>query len=267
MIKKFQILLIPAILWSCLLVGQQPQIAPAEPEVGIVEHLDELIALDVELTGEDNQIVILKDLVDKPTVIAFVYFRCPGICSPLMEGIADVIDKTDLILNEDYQVFTISFDPSEFIDLGRKKKVNYLNLMEKSEVAQDGWRFFTSDSLNIAKLTNSAGFKYKRTGLDFLHPATLIVLSKEGKITRYMNGTYFLPFEFKMSLIDASEGKSGPTINRILQFCYSYDPAGQQYVLNVTRVAGVVIIFIALLVFFGLAIKPLFRKKQAPKAD
>jgi protein SCO1/2 len=139
--------------------------------------------------------------------------------------------------------------------------------MEKADVAKEGWKFFTSDSLNIARLTQSAGFKYKRTGLDFLHPATLIILSQEGKITRYMNGTYFLPFEFKMSLIDAAEGKSGPTINRILQFCYSYDPAGQQYVLNITRVAGVLIIFIALLVFFGLAIKPLFRKKRVHKAD
>ncbi|UCG27395.1 MAG: SCO family protein [Bacteroidales bacterium] len=247
------------------ILGQQPQIAPSEPEVGIVEHLDELIDLDVELINESDQKVILRDLIDKPTVIALVYFRCPGICSPLMEGIADVIDNTDLSLVRDYQVFTISFDPSEHIDLGRRKKTNYLNLMQKQDAAVAGWKFFISDSLNIARLTGSVGFKYKRTGLDFLHPATLIILSPEGKITRYMNGTYFLPFEFKMSIIDASEGKSGPTINRILQFCYSYDPAAQQYVLNITRVTGTLILFIALVFFFILAIKPLFRKKKAVK--
>ena len=140
-----------------------------------------------------------------------------------------------------------------------KKKNNYLNLMEKKDQAEKGWLFFTSDSASIVQLTEAAGFRYKPTGNDFIHSATLIVLDPKGKITRYMNGIYFLPFELKMSLLEAAEGKSGPTINRVLQYCYSYDPEGQKYMLNITKVSATLILFfgvVLLLVLF------FFRKRK-----
>lgn len=227
-----------------------------DPEIGIVEHLDEYLPTDIYVMGEDSQKVVLTDLIDKPTIVNYVYYRCPGICSPLMEGLAEVMDKSDLVAGVDYQVLTISFDPKETIDLGIRKKNSYLNLVNKKEQIAKGWHFFVSDSASIVKGTNAVGFKYKRTGNDFLHAASVMVISPDGKITRYLNGLYFLPFEFKMAIIEASKGQSGPTINKILQFCYSYDPVGQTYVLNVTKVAGILILFIAVLVFLILVFKP-----------
>jgi len=106
------------------------------------------------------------------------------------------------------------------------------------------------------------GFKYKPAGNDFVHAAALIVISPDRKITRYLNGTYFQPFEFKMALIEASKGQAGPTINRVLQYCYSYDPQGKQYVLSITRVMGIMISLIAVAIFLWLSLRPLFRKKQ-----
>jgi len=206
-------------------------------------------------------------MVDKPTIVNLVYYRCPGICSPIMEAIADVIDKMDLTLGEDFQVLTISFDPTESIDLARRKKNNYLNLMDSDSLARTHWKFFISDSLSVAKLTQSVGFKYKRTGNDFIHAGTIIVISPDRKITRYLNGTYFLPFEVKMSIIEASKGQSMPTVNRILQYCYSYDPAGRKYVMNVTKVTGSVIIFFGLFLFLYLIIKPAIRKKKAKQEN
>ncbi|WP_372775713.1 SCO family protein [Mangrovibacterium sp.] len=225
-------------------------------EIGVVEHLDEFIPTDIYLIDEDSLEVVLTDLIDKPTVLNFVYYRCPGICSPLMEGLAEVMDKSDLVAGVDYQVLTISFDPSETIDLGIRKKSNYLNLVSKKDEIAKGWHFFVSDSASIARGTNAVGFKYKRQGNDFLHAASVVVVSPEGKITRYLNGLYFLPFEFKMAIIEAGKGQSGPTINKILQFCYSYDPEGQTYVLNVTKVSGTLILFIALILFLFLIFKP-----------
>jgi protein SCO1/2 len=173
-----------------------------------------------------------------------------------MEAVAGVMDKSDLIPGEDYQVLTISFDPSETIDLGVRKKENYLNLMNnKVEEAKTGWLFFTSDSLSIAKATNATGYKYKRTGNDYLHAASLVVVSSEGKITRYLNGMYFLPFEWKMAIVEASKGQSGPTLNKVLRYCYSYDPVGQTYVMNVTKVAGTIIMFFAVLLLLVLVFK------------
>ncbi|MEA3460403.1 MAG: SCO family protein [Bacteroidota bacterium] len=231
----------------------------ADIEIGVIERLDEYIPMDAMLVNEHGDTVIIGDLIDKPTILNFVYYRCPGICSPLMDGLADAMDGNDMVLGQDYQALTISFDPREGTFLAVKKKNNYLNLMEKKEQAEEGWLFFTSDSANIVRLTEAAGFRYKSTGNDFIHSATLIILDPEGKITRYMNGIYFLPFELKMSLLEAAEGKSGPTINRVLQYCYSYDPEGQKYVLNITKVSATLILFFAavlLLVLF------LFRKRK-----
>ena len=250
-----------ALLTSLLLIALIPLFpqADADIEIGVIERLDEYIPLDAMLVDENGDTVIIGDLIDKPTILNFVYYRCPGICSPLMDGLADAMDGNDMILGEDYQALTISFDPREGTFLAVKKKNNYLNLMEKKEEAEKGWRFFTSDSASIVRLTEAVGFRYKSTGNDFIHSATLIIIDPEGKITRYMNGIYFLPFELKMSLLEAAKGKSGPTINRVLQYCYSYDPDGQKYVLNITKVSATLILFFAavlLLVLF------LFKKRK-----
>jgi protein SCO1 len=227
-----------------------------DPEIGIVEHLDSFIPTDIYLIDESNQRVKLTDLIDKPTIINWVYFRCPGICSPLMEGLAKVMDESDMVPGLDYQVLTISFDPRETIDLGIKKKTNYLNLVNKKEAIGKGWHFFVSDSLSIAKGTNATGFKYKRTGMDFTHAASICVVSPKGKITRYLNGIYFLPFDLKMAVVESSKGMSAPTINKIMQYCFSYDPVGQAYVLNVTKISGTLILFFAVLFFLVLIFKP-----------
>ena len=227
-----------------------------DPEIGIVEHLDDFLPKDIYLTDENNQRVCLTDLIDKPTIINYVYFRCPGICSPLMEGLSKVMDESDLVPGVDYQVLTISFDPGETIDLGIRKKNNYLNLVTKKEAIGKAWKFFVSDSASIIKGTNAIGFKYKKTGQDYAHAAAVVVVSPKGKITRYLTGIYFLPFDFKMAVIEASKGTSAPTINKIMQYCFSYDPIGKAYVLNVTKITGTIILFFAVLFFLFLIFKP-----------
>jgi len=249
------------LLASLLIIVLIPLLAQNDEyiEIGVIEKLDQYIPMDAMLVDENGDTVTIGDLIDKPTILNFVYYRCPGICSPLMNGLAEAMDGNDLVLGEDYQALTISFDAREGTFLAVKKKNNYLNLAEKKEEVKNGWHFFTSDSASIARLTEAAGFRYKATGNDFIHSATLIILDPKGKITRYMNGIYFLPFELKMSLIEAAEGKSGPTINRVLQYCYSYDPEGQKYMLNITKVSATLILFFAavlLLVLF------FFRKRK-----
>jgi protein SCO1/2 len=239
----------------------QTAISPQDTEIGIVEHLDEYVPMDIRLTDENEQATTLEALIDKPTIINLVYYRCPGICSPLMEGLADVMGKVDLELGKDYQVLTISFDPRESIELGKRKKNNYLNLMANPEPARENWKFFVSDSASIARLTEAVGFRYKRTGNDYLHAASIVIVSPDGKITRYLNGTYFLPFEITMALTEASEGISAPTVNRILQFCFAYDPVGQKYVVSMTRVALPVITLSTVILVFILVVRTSRKKK------
>ncbi len=218
------------------------------PEIAIIERLDEYLPEEITLIDQDGQPVMLYDLLDKPTALALVYYRCPGICSPFMREIADVISRSDMDLGKDYQVLTISFDYREGPQLAATNRNNYHNLI-KGDFDPDGWRFFVADSANVAKITESVGFRYRRAGLDFLHTTALIFVSEEGKITRYLHGTYFLPIDLKLAVVETSAGRSGPSFSRVLAYCYTYDPAGQQYVLNVTKIAGTLILFVALLVF------------------
>ncbi|MFC2080207.1 SCO family protein [Bacteroidota bacterium] len=252
----------PLIILATILIpllAYNQDLAQQSLEIGVEEKLNSYLPLDAYLFSIEGDTIYLKDLYDKPTIINFVYYRCPGICSPLMDGLAEVIDKSDLVIGEDYQVLTISFDPRETSLLAERKRSNYFNLMEKADQVKEGWRFYTSDSASIARLTDAVGFRYKAVGNDFIHSATIVITSPEGKITRYMNGIYFLPFELKMSIIDANAGQAGPTINKVLQYCYSFDPAGQEYVLNITKISATLIIFIALVIFLILIISK--RKK------
>ena len=229
--------------------GLLAQEKPAE--LGIYEKLDQTIPDGLTFIDENYQVINLKKEIDKPTVIALVYYECPGLCSPLLEGVAEVITRAKLDLGTEYQVFTISFDPNEKPKLAKDKKTNYVKLVKNKDV-ENGWRWFTGDSSNISNLLNSLGFKVKKQGGEFIHPASLIVLSPQGKITRYLHGTYFLPFDLKMAVIEASEERSGPTINKVLKYCFSFDPEGKRYVVNITRISGALILFLAVSFLVGL---------------
>lgn len=233
----------------------EPTYRPEGPEIGIIERLDKYVPLDIELINETGQRVSLGQVVDKPTVIALVYYRCPGICSPFMEAMAEVVSRSDMTIGTDYQILSISFDPREGPELARTNRNNYHHLISR-EIDPRGWQFFVTDSANSKKITEAVGFRYKRTGFDFLHTSAMIFISSEGKITRYLHGTYFLPIDLKMSVIETSKGKSGPSMSRLLSYCFTFDPAGQQYVFNVTKVAGTLILFFALVILLFVVIKP-----------
>ena len=231
-------------------------------QVGFDEKQGQYAALDTKLINENGDTVLLRDVIKKPTILNLVYFECPGTCSPLMWGISKFIDAVDLKLGDDYQVITISFDPTENIELGIRKKASYISTMQKKESAKY-WEFFVSDSIDIAKLTQSVGFKYQKLNNQYIHPTGLIALASDGKITRYLRGIDFLPFDIKITMVEAANGKIGPSINRLLAVCYSYDSKGNQFVFNVTRVSAVVISFFIVLLFLVLVI---FRKKPKNEA-
>ena len=221
-------------------------------QVGFEEKQGQYVDLGVKLVNESGDTVLLKDIINKPTILNLVYFQCAGTCSPLMWGISKFIDGVDLKLGKDYEVVTVSFDPTERIKLGIDKKASYLSTMTKKEEAKN-WLFFVSDSVNLAKLTKSVGFNYQKVNDQFVHPTGLIALAADGKIIRYLRGIDFLPFDIKITMVEAAKGKIGPSINRLLAVCYGYDSKGNQFVFNVTRVSAIVISFIIVIIFLLLA--------------
>ena len=244
--------------------SSQTSLFDKQMQIGFEEKQGQYADLNIRLINESGDTVRLKDVINKPTILNMVYFECPGTCSPLMWGISKFIDDVDLQPGKDYQVITISFDPSEKIDLGIKKKASYISTMKKKEAA-GGWLFFVSDSADIAKLTHSVGFDYQKINNQFVHPTGLIALGSDGKIIRYLRGIEFLPFDIKITMVEAAEGKTGPSINRLLAICYSYDDQGNKFVFNVTRVSAIVITFFVILIFIVLALSRVNFKKKFSK--
>jgi len=230
------------------------------PDVGIVEHLGSTIPLDLKFVNDKFKTVTLKQLINKPTILSFVYFDCPGLCSPLLEGLGSVIQKSDLKLGKDYQVITISFNYRDTPEKAKEKKKKFTERYAKGN--SDGWIFLTTDSATIFNITHSTGFITKAVGLDFVHPSAIIAVSPQGMITRYLYGITFLPIDFKMAVYEANKEQPRPTIQKVLLLCFSYDPDNKRFALDITKVTGMVIIFLILVFVIVYLIKPKKRIKQ-----
>jgi len=234
-------------------------------EVGVYEHLDKVIPDGLKFMDENGRPVVLKDLIKRPTVLVLIYFDCPGICPMILASVSNVVRRMDMKLGKDYQIITVSFNPLDTPEKALNKKNSFLD--RKSRHYEQYWNYLTGDSANIYALTNAVGFKFIRAGNDFIHPSCITILSPEGKITRYLYGMTFLPFDVKMALIEAQKGISRPTINRILEYCFSYDPAGRRYSLAVTKVSATIIIFLAVIFFISLLVRSSRKRSRSKKTS
>jgi protein SCO1/2 len=213
--------------------------------IGIDEKLGQFVPLDLTFNDEDGNPVTLKQLIHTPTILTPVYLHCPNVCSLLLQNLADVLNRLPAEPDKEYKVISISFDETEKPDLALQKKRTYLKMIQKP-FPEDAWIFLTGDKQNIRELTDAIGFHFKRVGQDFEHPVALIILAPDGKIIRYMYGADPLPFDLKMALVEASQGKIGPAITKVVRFCFSYDPKANKLVFNTLKVTGTVTLLFAL---------------------
>jgi protein SCO1 len=241
-----------ALAVSAGMLKAQPSTPSFTPEeVGINEKLGATIPLDLELKGEDGKAVTLRQLIDKPTILTLNYFRCAGICTPQLGGVAEVLNRTQAIPGQDFQVITVSFDERDDPEVAAQKRTNYLAEITRP-FPPAAWRFLTGPGATTKALADAVGFKFKRVNDDFVHAAAIIFLSPKGQITRYMYGITYLPADLQLAAQEAARGEAQPTINKFLKFCFSYDPAGRRYVLNTTAIGATVIILAALIFAFAL---------------
>ena len=223
-------------------------------EVGIDEQLGKFIPLDTVLRDEDGHDVTLRSLIDRPTVLTLNYFRCAGICSPQLNGVAETVNRTLAKIGEQYRIITVSFDERDTPEIAAKKRTNYLQEIRRP-VSPNDWRFLTSDAATSKKIADAVGFKFKRVGDDFLHPGALMFLSPKGQVTRYMYGITYVPADWQMAAEEAARGEVQPTINKWLKFCFTYDPSGRRVALNVTRITGTVVLGSAMIFAIVLILK------------
>lgn len=226
--------------------------------VGITEHLDEQIPLDLVFVDEHGYDIVLGDYFDgeKPVIITLNYYRCPMLCSLTLNGLTAGMEQMEWTLGEEFDVVTVSINPEEGSELALTNKNGYLGHYDR-EGADKGWHFLTGNQENITTLAESLGFGYvfdSFTG-EFHHTASIMFMTPDGRISKYMNDVQFMGKDLRFALIEASEGRIGTTLDKLLLFnCFKYDPERNSYTPSawkLMRTGGVVML---VFLFGGLAV-------------
>lgn len=211
---------------------------------GVTEHLGSRIPLDLNFRDESGKIVRLGDLITGPTIILPVYYRCTNVCFTLQGRVAGALRSLERRPVDDYRVISLSFDELETPEMAARSKQTHLAAM-KAPFPAAGWRFLTGDAVNIHRLTDAVGFGFQRQRQEFAHPVVSIVVSGDGTIVRYLYGVAVLPKDLAMAITEARSGVTGTSIRKLMDYCFSYDPAGKTYVFNLLRVSATVVILCA----------------------
>jgi protein SCO1 len=211
--------------------------------IEIDQKLGNQIPLDLTFRDEGGNAVRLGDYFrGRPVVLSLVYYQCPMLCNLMLNGQLRSFRKMPLDIARDYDVVTVSFDPTETAPLAKAKKVEYIEKYDRRD-AEDGWHFLTGDESQIRALADAVGFHYSwdSTTNQWVHASAIMVATPDGLLNRYMFGIEYAPRDLRLSLVEASAGKIGSPVDKILLFCFHYDPSKGKYtmaVMNTLRAGG-----------------------------
>jgi protein SCO1/2 len=245
---------------SAKAVGNQnlAQKAPDFTGVGITEKMGESVDLNLRFVDETGKAVRLGDYFSakKPVIISLAYYECPMLCGVVLNGMVDGVKEMTWVPGREFTMVNVSIDPREKSDLAEAKKKNLIQALGKPEAAA-GWHFLTGEESQIKSLATQLGFGYRwdENEKQYAHGAGIFVLTPEGKLSRVLYGIQYRPSDLRLSLLEASSGKIGTIIDRIILFCYAYNPHLRQYSMVLTRVVqlGAIVTVLLLGVFIGLA--------------
>jgi protein SCO1 len=214
--------------------------------VSIDQKLDQQLPLDLVFRDEAGNTVKLGDYFgDKPVILSLVYYSCPQLCNQVLNGLTGSLSTLrDFSIGKEYTVLTVSFDAREKPELAAKKKSTYINWY-KREDADQGWHFLTGDQAQIDQLTEAVGFHYNwdPASKQFVHASGVMLLTPQGKLSRYFYGIEYSAKDLRLGLVEASNGKIGTPVDQILLYCFHYDPAQGKYgfvVMNLIRLGGAI---------------------------
>jgi len=200
--------------------------------VGITEQLDHQIPLDASFLDEEGRQVRLGDYFGRgqPVILNLMYMTCPMLCGLVANGLSDAMKQLSWTAGDEFAVLSVSFDPSERPTLAKLKKLNYVEDLGRPSAA-GGWHFLTGDEQQIRRLTDAVGFgfRWNEERQEFAHAAVIIVLTPDGRVSRYLYGVQYDPRTVRLSLVEAGDGEIGTAQDRFLLYCFRYDAAHGRY--------------------------------------
>lgn len=248
-------LAMPAALFCVLCLAANAQPAGMRPpvlkDVGIDQLLTQQVPLDLEFKDQTGKVVKLRDYFgNKPIILSLVYYDCPQLCNLTLNGLMNVLKTLPMKAGKDFVSLTVSFDPKEKPELAAQKRDAYLQKLANPEL-NGGWHFLTGEEAAIQALTRSVGFRFvwDPVSKQYAHSSALVVLTPEGKISRYFYPgdvlSNFEPRDIRFGLLDAAGGKIGSLADQVILYCYEYDPDRGAYglvLMRIMRIFGVVTI-------------------------
>ena len=216
-------------------------------KVGIDQKLNGQLPLDAKFTDSSGKEVKLGEYFgkDKPVILALVYYECPMLCNEVLNGLTGSLKGISFDAGTEFDVVAISFDTREHEkpDLAKNKKESYLERYNRPET-KDGWHFLTGNQSEIDKVTEAVGFNYSfdEQSNQFAHAGGVMVVTPEGKLSRYHYGVDYSPKDLKFSIMESSENRIGNPADQLYLYCFHYDPSTGKYgfaILNVLRLMGI----------------------------
>lgn len=208
--------------------GQKPAILNS---VGLDQKLNAALPLDAQFRDERGNTVALQQFfTGKPAILTLVYYRCPMLCTEVLNGLASAIAPLKYDLGRDYQIITISIDPTETPAIAEAKKEKYVQHYARPG-ADQAWHFLTGDKPNIDAVANAVGFRYAYDPSlkQYAHPSMIMLVTTDGHVAQYYTGIEYEPKDLRLGLTEASDNKIGTVVDRALLFCYHYDPTQGRY--------------------------------------
>lgn len=264
-----------AVFITCMLLhplSAEAQLNKQKPkdvqDVGIEEHLGDKVPLDLKFATSEGDSVTLASLMkgDKPVLLNPVYYECPMLCSMVIEAVYSGVSDLKWTPGDEYNIITFSIDPEEDSELAASTKDSMITKLGR-ENAREGWYFLTGKEKAIRTLTEAIGFKYKKVEEQdqFAHSAAIMFLSPDGTLTRYLYGIEYDEFNLRNALYEAADGEVGSVAERVLLYCYQYDPDSNSYVAVAWRIMQLGGFATALIL--GIFISLLWLKEKNSKND
>jgi protein SCO1/2 len=254
----------------CLALLTDASIAGTSLPTGLDQKLGSQVNLSLPFRDEQGEPVTLAQVSSgRPLLLVPAYYRCPMLCTYVLTGLVQGLDGISLQPGRDYRVAAVSIDPREGPSLAAAKKKAYLARIGRDPGAAEGWRFLTGPPASIAALAASVGFRYAYDSVsgEYAHPAAVIVLTPEGRVSRYFPGVEFPPRDLRLALVAASGGGIGGVSDRVYLACYRYSPVTGKYAVYVRGGLRAFAIVLALsLVLAAVAMERKGRKRALTSA-
>jgi protein SCO1/2 len=227
--------------------------------VRIDQHLNAQVPGELTFTDHTGATVQLSDLVaggDRPVILSLNYYRCPQLCTLTLNGLVDGLEGVDLTLGDDYDIVTVSIDPNETAELAAQNRRGYLaNATQRGvEVTQNAWPFLVGEQSQIEQLAEAVGFGYRfdEASGEYAHTSSIMFITPEGRISKYMNNVRFPARDVHFALVEASQGNIGSLVDGFLLFnCFQWDPTSNTYIANAWKLMRLGGVFIVLLILIG----------------